>query len=445
MLFFSKLAAFFLTIRNISNFEVTMADIRPFRAWRYHSRWNASIGELTSPLFDVVSEKQRNHLYQNPLNSIHLSVPLEPNPSENATKTWQKWKNEGIVEQDEKEAIYVYYQYFRLPNEHRTYCRKGFICMFRIYDWAENVLLRHENTLPKAVNDRAELLEKTLLNSSPTHGLYADPAHELEKIMDTAMQRPIYETEDYQGVTDMMAIIDDPKLIGVFREKISSQKIILADGHHRYAASLEYQKKCKSHHSAHTGEEAYNFHLMLLTNSASDDLRILPTHRLVKGLDATKLKNWEERIEEFFTVREVDNAADLPEIISGKKWAFGVLTANKALKIRLREEKFSEMKWHFPQEVKELDLTVLHYFFIDQLLGISGKEHRDTAYLQYERNFTECLTQVLSGKAQIALITNEVEIEEIEKVCKTGSVMPPKSTFFYPKAVCGFVFASITE
>ena len=34
----------------------------------------------------------------------------------------------------------------------------------------------------------------------------------------------------------------------------------------------------------HSGEEAYNFHMMFLTNTESEDLRILPTHRVVKDL-----------------------------------------------------------------------------------------------------------------------------------------------------------------
>ncbi len=39
---------------------------------------------LTSPLFDVVSEKQRQVLYQNPYNSIHLSVPQGEDAAERA-------------------------------------------------------------------------------------------------------------------------------------------------------------------------------------------------------------------------------------------------------------------------------------------------------------------------------------------------------------------------
>ena len=52
-----------------------MAEIKPFRAWRYNQDTIEDICELTSPLFDVATEKQKSALYCNPCNSIHLSIP----------------------------------------------------------------------------------------------------------------------------------------------------------------------------------------------------------------------------------------------------------------------------------------------------------------------------------------------------------------------------------
>ncbi len=52
-----------------------MAEIKPLRAWRFNAELTPRIEELTSPLFDVVSSRQREALYKNEINSIHLSVP----------------------------------------------------------------------------------------------------------------------------------------------------------------------------------------------------------------------------------------------------------------------------------------------------------------------------------------------------------------------------------
>ena len=50
-----------------------------------------------------------------------------------------------------------------------------------------------------------------------------------------------------------------------------------------------------------------------------------------------------------------------------------------------------------------------------------------------------------TGKARLAFITNEVTMDEVKRVCYSGAMMPPKSTFFYPKVITGFLFSSIEQ
>ena len=419
-----------------------MAEIKPLRAWRYNSQLVDDIGEVTAPLFDVVSEKQRNALYQNQFNAIHLSVPQPPDAALHAKKLLAHWKNNGVILQDHLPGIYVYYQYFKLPNDNKEYCRKGFVTHIRTYSFDEKVILHHENTIPKSVNDRVELLDRTELHTSPTHGLYTDSSFELEKYMDAAITNPIYNTTDYQGVRDVLAVIHDAEIIQKFIDVLKDKTVILADGHHRYESSLLHMKKCAESNPNHTGGEGYNFHLMYLTNTESDDIKILPTHRLIKDLksfDANKIIN---QLSNDFVVEEIQNTN---EVVLNKKWSFAVLFKDRAFKITLKPEAFASMRWHFPDEVKELDLTVLHYFIIEKILGIAGKEQRASDNISFERNYDECLSQVKNGEAQVAIITREVSIEEVKRVCHSGSTMPQKSTYFYPKVICGYLFSSIKE
>ncbi len=422
-----------------------MADIKPFRAWRYNPSLAGNIDELTSPLFDVVSDKQRKALYKHPYNSIYLSVPQQPDAANKANSLLEEWKSKGIILQDKLPAIYVYYQYFKLAGSNKEFCRKGFIANIRAYNWSENVILRHENTIPSAVNDRIELLEKTELNVSPTHGLYTDTEHVLEHYMDEAILHPMYESEDYQGVKDVLAVIHDASIINKFVELIKGKKIILADGHHRYEGSLVYREKMTKSNPAHTGEEGYNFHLMYLTNTESDDIRILPTHRLIKGIEGFNEQEIIKKLDQHFIIKPIDDADTANEIIVGKPWAFALLFKENAYKVRLKPESLATMSWPFPDAVKKLDLTVMHYFIIEKVLGIPGKEQRQSDKIFFDRSFGDCLTKVIRDEAQMAIITNEVSIEEVKSVCASGYTMPQKSTYFYPKVICGFVFSSIKE
>jgi uncharacterized protein (DUF1015 family) len=422
-----------------------LAEILPFRAWRYNPERFTSIDELSSPLFDVVTEKQLNMLYKNPYNSIHISVPGGNDPARHAAKLLESWKQEKIILQDKLPAIYVYYQYFSFSGSDKEYCRKGFICNIKAYDWADGVMLRHENTIPRSVDDRLELLEKTQLNVSPTHGLYTDPKFELEGYMDESMRNPVYESEDYQGVRDVMSIIHDAAVISRFVEVLQDKQVILADGHHRYEGSLLYRKKMMEANPKHTGRESYNYHMMYLTNTEADDLRILPTHRLVSGLENFDEASLLDKLAPYFIIKELDNPYDVNTIILGKQWAFGLLLKDTTYKIRLKPGLIDSLSWKMPEVIKKLDLTVLHYFVFEKALGIKGKDQRTNENISFERNFANCLAMVLKEEAQFALIVKDISMEDIKQVCYSGYTMPQKSTYFYPKVICGFLFSSIEE
>ena len=419
-----------------------MAHIRPFRAWRYPPELAQQISELISPPFDTVSEKQRAALYQQPYNSIHLSVP---DSNQEAAQTLRDWKNRGILQQDTAPSIYVYYQYFRLPGGEKEHCRRGFICFIEATDWSERVVLRHEDTLPHSVQDRVELLRATQLNASPTHGLYTDAEHRLEVLMDQSMTEPVYELEDYQGVRDVLSIIRNPDVIRQFVAVLRDKPVILADGHHRYESSLIYRRQCEGASEEEGAARGCRYHMMYLTNTEAEDLRILPTHRLIRGLSGLGASAVLRRAQSYFHVRAIENVSDLPEVIAGKPWAFGLLIGEESYQLRLKPEVFATFAAELAPEVKTVDTAVLHYFFIDRVLGIPLAEQRRSEAITYERSFAQCLYQVARQEVPLALITNEVSMEQIKRVCYSGHLMPQKSTYFYPKAIGGLVFGSIAD
>jgi len=421
-----------------------MAQILPIKAWRYHPRLSHQMEDLTSPLFDVVSSKQREALYRNSNNSIHLSVPTGEKPALTAKATLDRWKKEQVILQDRLPGIYGYYQYFRLPGEEEEHCRKGFICHIKAYDWEDRKILRHEDTIARAVEDRKELLAHTGMQSSPTHGIYHDPAFVLEKYTDEALSVPLYDIEDYQGVREVLGVIHDAKIISLFCAFMREQTIILADGHHRLEGAIAYRKQQQANNVSHTGSEGYNYHMMYLTNSAAKGLKILPTHRLISGLTISE-KEIIEKVSKDFLVKEVLDPQEIGELILNKQWAFGLIFKNSAYKIRLKPEKIAGMSAKVPEAIRDLDLEVLHYFVIEKVLGIPREDQRFSSHIDYERNLSRCHQKVSSGEADFAAITKGVSMKEVMNVVKRGNVMPQKSTYFYPKAVSGLLFASIAE
>ena len=420
-----------------------MAEILPLKAWRYADALTPKMEELTAPLFDVVSVRQRQLLYENPLNSIHLSVPTGENPAEKALETLNKWKSEKIIEQDKQPGIYVYYQYFRIPGEHAERCRKGFIAQIKAYEWSDEVILRHENTIVSAVNDRIDLLKTTQIQASPTHGLYEDKDEKLEKYMDEAIASPLYELEDYQGVREVLGVIRDPKLIGYFIKVLQDKQVILADGHHRLEGAIEYRKAMNGQLPDEQWK-GFDYHLMYLTNTSGNHLKILPTHRLFYGLNLSH-ESLIQRICEWFEVKKFADPEELGTYAFHKPHTFGLVMGEESYTLQLKAGRIDEINQHLPESIRKLDLVVLHEVLFSKILGIPVSLQRTSDQLTYERNFARCIQEVRTGKASFAVITRELEMSQVLEVCRSGEVMPQKSTYFYPKALGGLLFASIKQ
>lgn len=420
-----------------------MAEILPLKAWRYSEHLGQNLEELTAPLFDVVSAKQREVLYGNPLNSIHLSVPHGDNPAEKAGKTLSKWKSEQIITQDPLPGIYVYYQYFRLPGDQKERCRKGFIAQIKAYDWEEKEILRHESTIVAAVNDRIDLLRATEIQASPTHGLYEDESKELEYHMDAAIASPLVELEDYQGVREVLAVIHDAAVISRFLAVMKEKKVILADGHHRLEGAIEYRKQL-SNSMPEARWRGSDYHMMYLTNVHGNHLKILPTHRLFYGLDISETELL-DRIREWFDVRPFGDAEELAGYTFQRKWSFGLVLSDEAYVIKFKQDRFFEVRPELPEVLRNLDLVILHHVLLEKILGMNSEQQRKSDQLAFERNFSRCLREVRSKQASFAIITREIELEQVLEVCKSGAVMPQKSTYFYPKALGGLLFGSIKQ
>ena len=154
-----------------------------------------------------------------------------------------------------------------------------------------------------------------------------------------------------------------------FVNLMAQKQVIIADGHHRYAGSLAYMEQQMAANPAHTGMERYNYHLMWLTNTEAEDLRILPTHRLIKDIEKFDETAILQKFDRHFTVKPVPNPDNMDEIIAGKQWTFGLIFQDNAYQVSLKPEAHLEMKWNFPDNIKALDLTVLHYFVIQEILN----------------------------------------------------------------------------
>lgn len=426
-----------------------MAIIRPFRAFRYNEEKIRDINKKFSPLFDVVSNEQREALYDIPNNSIHLNVPRS---LEDAVAKKAEWTMNGIIRQDPIPGIYIYYQTFSIFGEQRNFTRKGFISMMRLsppgqLDHPELVL--HEDTITSSVAERTRLLEATKLNVSPTHGLYDDPEFQLEQLMDAYMEHPLYEYIDYQGVMNKLAIVQNKHDLELFRKALGDKKVYLADGHHRLASSIYFRDQRVEAGADPEGDEMFNYHLIYLTNLRSDDLRILPIHRVVhtpgKRYSAEDLIN---KLNAFFYIKEVtQQRKPVYENVNASARSLGMVIGPKQFLLTLKPgiDPVRDIELEVPDAVKKLDYTILHYFILDKVLGLPYEDQPKGSEISYQKDYSAAVKAAMESDETLAFITPGLSMEDMMEVCDVGALMPQKSTYFYPKVVCGLLFASIDD
>ena len=160
-----------------------MATIRPFNAIRYAHDAGADISRLVAPPYDVVGPAERDRLVAtDSRNVVALELPegpLDPSEPGNRYETggdrWRAWLAEGVLARDEKPAVYVVEQRFSLRG--RDVRRRAFVAEVGLEPFSAGVVVPHERTLPKALDDRLRLTRACAANLSQVLALYPEPEH----------------------------------------------------------------------------------------------------------------------------------------------------------------------------------------------------------------------------------------------------------------------------
>ena len=85
----------------------------------------------------------------------------------------------------------------------------------------------------------------------------------------------------------------------------------------------------------------------------------------------------------------------------------------------------------------------LHSVLLQHVLGISQEAIRDQQNVRYLRDAAETMSEVRTGKANVAFLMNPARIQQVRDVAFAGEVLPQKSTDFYPKLLSGLTIYAL--
>ena len=182
--------------------------------------------------------------------------------------------------------------------------------------------------------------------------------------------------------------------------------------------------------------------MMTLVAFNDPGLVILPTHRVVQHLGSEQLKAYQSRIRDKFVVEEFDDAdALLAELQSRGRGHIGaIIKGSRPNIVRLSNQDY--MSRALPQaheEVRKLDVAVLHALILDEILGINAEMVRSGGNISYTVDGRAALARVASRAASAAFLLCAPTVFDVEKVSNVGATMPEKSTYFYPKLQTGLL------
>jgi len=453
-----------------------MARIYPFRALRYDPA-RVNMEDVVTQPYDKITPAMQQHYYDaSPYNLVRVILgKYEPGDSEEsnvytrAAEYLKAWRKGGVLAEEGEPAIYGYSQTYKVPHTEEVRERRGFIALGHLYEYVDKVIYRHEQTFPKHKSDRMSLFKATRAYCEQIYMLYSDPAFTAEKLIFGSTGKDgapgirsapadLSITDEY-GVVHRVWKLTDPTLINLILTAMADKKLIIADGHHRYETSVAYAKERSAqlrlplNEPADEDERVVPSHLpeppfpeaammMTFVNMEAPGITILPTHRVVHGLEGFSGAAFAEKAAEFFDVTRLEQV-DLGVLSASEGVAFIAATADGEYLLKAKAEAIAAALAGISPRQAKLDVVQLHSIVLDKLLGLSQDRITKLGNVRYIREVSEALGQVKSGEADVAFLIRPITLDQLRDISLSGDVMPQKSTDFYPKLLSGLAIYAL--
>ncbi|HXX53485.1 MAG TPA: DUF1015 domain-containing protein [Thermodesulfovibrionales bacterium] len=406
-----------------------MAEVIPFRGILYNAS-RVSGDDVVAPPYDIITPDLRATLYRkSPYNIVRVDCGEEysgDNEAENkyvrASRFLKQWQKEGIFVQPPKRSFYAYAMDYAIGKGRERL--SGFFGLVKLEELGRGVY-PHEETQAKPKVDRLNLMTACEANTSPIFSLYNSPQKKASGVLEMVMKGdPYIEANDLGGAVHRLWVIEQEDEIDAIRTDLDGKDVFIADGHHRYETALEFHRLRGESQT----KEPCNYVLMFLANIADEGITILPTHRIVKH----KQENILDVLSHHFEIEAIAPERDIIAAMRSKVPSIGVALKGDAMRYLLRFNGTGAED--LDPSLQGLDVVILHELILKKLLKVSE--------ILYEMDAARAGAHLKAGEYDAVFFLNPTRVEDVERVALLSRRMPPKSTYFYPKVMTGFVINS---
>jgi uncharacterized protein (DUF1015 family) len=426
-----------------------MAFVYPFQGFRYNKDAVGDLNRVVTQPYDKATPSMQEEYYRrSPYSAVRITLNLEKRgdpdtPYTEAGATFRQWIRQKVLIQDPLPTIYAYDQEYAIEGQ--TKRQRGFIALLDLKSSGSGIL-PHEHTLAAPKQDRLQLMRSIEGNEDQIYMLYTDDARAVDRILDKNVsgRPPEIEVKDEYGAIHRLWTITDPDALEEIQAAMRSQKLFIADGHHRFETSVNFMHECEQQNWNPAGVESFDKRMIACFNSAGG-VTILPAHRLVRDLPAFDARSFLRNIEPYFSVEFMASAEGLREKMKedprGNVFGFYPESLREFYLLRLKKSAIQDpLLLRHVEAYRELDVNILHSLILERFLGIDEGKLAAQAHVDYARERESCIQLVNEGKYQAAFFLNPTTTEQMQRIASLGERLPQKSTDFYPKLLTGLVF-----
>ena len=398
-----------------------MANIKPFSALRPAAELAAQVASLP---YDVMNRQEAKSLaVGNPSSFLHITrseIDLPDDVDAHTPVVYNKAKenltafmSRKILFQENKACYYIY----QLTMHGRS--QTGLVAVSSLADYDNNIIKKHEFTRPEKELDRINHMATIGAQTGNVFLAYKNIAA-IDNIISKwqSEKSPVYDFTSPDNIRHAIWVINDDATIQLITHIFSAQvpSTYIADGHHRAASAAKVRDLLKN-----DNEAAQYF---LTTLFPSNQLQIMDYNRVVKDLNGLSTEQFLKELQEKFEVELIGQQSYRPAQLH----EFGMYFDKNWYKLSARSGSYAS------DLISILDVSILQNNILDQLLDI--KDPRTDKRIDFVggiRGLEELEKRVNSGEMKVAFSLFPVSIEQLFAIADSGSVMPPKSTWFEPK------------
>ncbi len=441
-----------------------MVALRPFKGLRYNPRRVGGLENVICPPYDVISPSEQRALYdRSPYNLVRVELGLDqPGDDERdnrytrAAAILAAWRSEGALMLEPAPALYLHQASFSLHGQ--SFTRRDLLVAVMLEPWERGVVLPHERTMAQPKEDRLRLLRATATQVSPVWTLYRGTSAALAETWNIVQARPPQQQfRADNGVEHRLWSVTDPRLHRRIQQEFADRRLYIADGHHRYETALAYQRE--RHEVEGEGVSGpYDAVFSVITSAEDPGLRVLPIHRLLRGVGPEPeaalraVLDGAATLEAVALPGDVERARAAVEDLAaqlgqgpGQRFCALVAGGQRAIQIRVVDPSralASKAEGH-SAAWRALDVAVLHALIVEPLLRRAGVRLEDS--VRFTHAAAEALDAVRRGEAELALLVAPTRVEQVLAVADARDRMPQKSTFFVPKPPSGLVLYPLRD